>query len=319
MESVYKQPGDALDYTPDAAQSAGEVFQLKDGRAACVPVDVASGALGAAVVTGVFTLEKTASIAILNGGRVYWDHSANKAHFKKVNDRDFYVGRAVADSSESDTTVDVALNIDPRYDIDLRRDAFRTTLVGTAAAGGFGYPVQLGGSHILELTATNEAQKVDLLSVDGFATGANAIIEGVIRVLSDGSGTATDVSIGVANDTHASDAGAITESIFIHLDGNATTINAESDDGTTEVAQTDTTKTYTEGATFASRTEFWIDMRDPTDVQIYVDGVNVLPATVFGVGAATGPWYLLAHVEKSSSTDTYKIAVDRLCARLGQK
>ncbi len=57
-----------------------------------------------------------------------------------------------------------------------------------------------------------------------------------------------------------------------------------------------------------------MDMRDPTDVQIYIDGVLVLGATVFNVNVAVGPWFLLAHVEKTASTDTYELAVDKLRA-----
>lgn len=306
--------------TADAAIVAGEVYQLKDGRAA-VYAGLASAAVGDRVALqseGKFTLAKQTGVVLLEGGRAFWDHSANVVTFRKVNDRDFYLGRLAADAASADATCIVDLNIDPRYDIDLRRDPFLSTNVGTAAAGGFGYPVQIGGAHVLELTATNEAQKSDLLSVDGFAKGANAIIEGAFRVLNDGAGTVVDFSLGVANGTHASDADAIAESIFVHLDANNVNILLESDDGTTEIAATDSTIDYAEGVNVANRVEVWIDMRDPADVQIYLDGVLALGATVFNVNASTGPWFLLAHLEKSVSTDTYKIAVDWLRARYGQ-
>lgn len=318
-EATLYQSGCALDYTPDAAITGGEVLQLKDGRAAVMPVDVDSGALGSAQVEGVYKIAKTANIVILTGGRVYWDHSANTATYKKVNDRDFYLGRATADAAAADSYVYVAINVDPPYDIDISRDAFLTVLAGTAAAGAFGYPRRMGGAFEFELTSTNEAQKVDALTVDGFAKGANAIVEAAFRVMSDGSGTAVDVSIGVANGTHATDADSITESLFVHLDANNTNINLESDDGTTEVAATDTTLDYTEGTGVTSRVEVWFDMRDPADVQIYVNGALALGSSVFNVDAATGPFYLLVHVEKTSSTDTYKLAVDWLRARLGQQ
>jgi predicted RecA/RadA family phage recombinase len=306
--------------TADAAIVAGEVYQLKDGRAA-VYAGLASAAIGDRVALqseGKFTIAKLAGVVLLDGGRLFWDHSANVATFRKVNDRDFYLGRVVGDAASADTTCVVDLNVDPRYDIDLQRDPHLSVLVGTAAAGGFGYPVQLGGAHVLELTATNEAQKVDLLSVDGFAKGANAIVEGAFRVLSDGAGTVVDFSLGVASATHASDADQIAESVFAHLDANNTNIMLESDDGTTEVAATDSTLDYVEGVNVANRVEVWFDMRDPADVQIYVDGVLALGATVFNVNVAVGPLFLLVHLEKSISTDTYKIAVDWLRARYGQ-
>jgi predicted RecA/RadA family phage recombinase len=322
-EALARQTGETVDYTPDADMSGGEVFQLKDGRAASMPGDILSGILGAAdVKTGkIFRLPKTASIAILNGGRVYWDHSANKAHYKKVDDRDFYLGRAVGDSSESDTTVDVAFNIDPRYDIDLHNDPALTVLVGTPAAlaVSFNYPRRLGGSNLFYLSATSEAQKVDLISTDGFAKGANAIVEFAFRVPVGGSGSASDYSIGIANATHASDADTIADSVFIHLDGGSTNIYAESDDGTTEVAATDTTIDFTAGTTNTVRVEVWFDMRDPADVQIYVNGALVLGSTVFNVDAYAGPWYLLFHLEKTTGTETADFILDWMRARLGQQ
>jgi hypothetical protein len=129
--------------------------------------------LAALQTEGIVELPKTTSMVFLDGGPVYWDHSANKCHFKKVSDRDFFIGTAYGDFlTAGATTMKVNLNVQPRFDIDLARDGFQSVLVGTAAAGGFGYPVNLGGSLMFELTATNEAQKVDALSVDGFAVGA---------------------------------------------------------------------------------------------------------------------------------------------------
>lgn len=318
LEATYRQEGEIIDYTAVAALTGGQVIQLKDGRAAVVLTDIAAGAKGAVQVCGVYRMQKAASVVMLQGGRVYWDHSANVATFRKVNDRDFYAGRVAADAAAADTTVDVILNHDPRYDVSLAGDPYLSTNVGTAAAGGFGYPVRLGGAIILELTATSEAQKCDALSVDGFAKGANAIIEGAFRVLNKGAGAAPDVSLGVANGTHASDADSIAESIFIHLDGNNLAINAESDDGTNEIVATATTVSFVEGSDVAKRVEFWIDMRDPASVKFYIDGVAVLTATTFNVDASAGPWFLLAHLEKTTGTDVYKIAVDWLRARFAE-
>lgn len=314
------RPRDEVQVTLDAAAASGEIYQLGDGRAAYMGglSAAASGDRRTFITTGQVTVTKTTSVYFCDGARVYWDHSANSATYKKVNDRDFYIGRAVGDAAAADTTMAVNLNVDPKADIDLLKDAGISVAVGTAAAGGFGYPVMLGGAAIFELTATNEAQKIDLLSVEGFAKGANAIVDLEFRVISDGSGSAVDFSLGVANGTHATDADSITESIFVHLDANNTNINLESDDGTTEVAATDSTYDYTEGSSLTSRVYVTMDMRNPADVQIYVNGVLALGATVFNVDAATGPFYLLAHLEKTSSTDTYKVAVDRAQARFMQ-
>lgn len=312
---------DFLLRTVENSVSIGQVFQLPDGRAAFADISVAATA-GTDVkfkVSGKVTMPKTASMVFLKGGRAYWDHSANAVHWKKVSDRDFYLGTFAADAASNDSSCDVYLNAQPRVDIDMARDGFQSVLVGTAAAGGFGYPQNLGGALVFEISATSEAQKVDALSVDGFAKTANAIVEGVFRVLSDGATGNQDISIGIADGTHASDADTIATSVFIHLDGNSTTINAESDDGTTEVNATDTTTTYTEGTALANRVEFWMDMRDSDDIQIYVNGALVLGSTVFTLNAFSGTLFLLVHVEKSSGAETYKLAVDRLTARFSEQ
>lgn len=317
LEAYYRHEGEAIDYTPSSALTGGQVIQLADGREAVAITDMAAGAKGAVGVVGVYRLEKTTSMVILDGGRVYWDHSANKAHYKKVNDRDFYVGRAVGDASSSATTVDVAINIDPPADIDVLRDAALSVATGTAAAGGFGLPGVYGGARGLLLTATSQVQCVDILSVDRFAVGANAIVEAIFRVGVNGSTSDVDFNIGVANGTSTSDADAVTEHCYVHIDGGALDIYAQSKDGTTTVAAVDTTINATAGSAVSDRIEVWFDLRDPSDIQIYINGANVLPATVFRLDAATGPLGLLAHLEKANGTATAgPIYIDRLCCRL---
>lgn len=320
MEATLVREHDEQRITAASAVSVGDVWQLPSGEAAVYlkvanAAGITAGASGDRTdfrTSGKYTFPLTASIVMLPGCRAYWDHSANLVNYKKVNDRDFYLGRVVEDASGGIVIVDI--NKDPGYDIDLLRDPVLSVPVGTQAVGAFGYPKQLGGAVSLELTATNEAQKIDMLSVDGFAKGANAIVEIVFRVTSDGAGTVVDVSLGVANATHATDADSITESVFVHLDANNTNINLESDDGSTEVAATDSTYDYTEGSAVANRVHVWMDFRNPADVQIYVNGVLALPSTVFNVDAAVGPFFPLAHIEKTSSTDTYSLVLDRFCA-----
>ena len=318
-EAFHVSCGDTIDWTADAAYSAGDVIQLPDGRAGVVSVDVESGYTVGVHVSGIFQMTKTTSMACLRGGRAYWDHSANKVYYKKVNDKDFYVGRYSQDTlTESATTCYVDLNVDPPYDIDAMRDPCLSVLAGTAAAGGFGYPVRLGGAHVLELTATNEAQKVDLLTVDGFAVAANAVVEGAFRIINDGSNATQDFTIGCASGTHATDFQSVAEFVAVSTVGNSTNINVQSDDGTTDVTPTDSTLDYVEGSAVANRVEFWIDLRDPADAQVYVNGVLVLGATTFTLAAATGPLFLIAHLEKTSGTDVYKVGVDWLRARYTQ-
>lgn len=320
MEGIYRQPGHSLDYTPVVAVAAGQLLQLPDGRAAVAPVAIAAGELGAVQVCGVADVAKQTGITLLPGGKTFWDHSANVATFRTVNDRDFYAGVVLVEAAAAATTVRIALNVLPCYLIDLARDPATTATTGTAAAEGFGRPKRIGGTTKFLLTATNEAQKVDLLSNQAFAVNANGIVEARINVVSDGAGTAVDVSVGIANATHATDADAIAEHLLVHLDANAADIKVQSKDGTTTVAATDTTLDYVEGTAY----EVWIDTRDPADVKVYVNGVRVLDgttgaATTLRLDGATGPVKLLVHVEKTSSTDAYELDIDWLRVRTSEQ
>lgn len=316
-EASYYQDGDTLDYTPAAALSSGQVIQVPDGRAAMAVGDIAAGVQGAVQVSGVFQkVAKTAGFVALRGGKAYWDYSANKVYYKKVNDQDFYIGRFMSDAASADTECYVVANIDPPADIDINRDPCNTVLVGTPAAlaVSFNYARRIGGSHLAYLSATSEAQKWDLMSVNGFSKNANAIVEFAFRVPVGGSGSASDYSIGVANATHATDADSITQHLFVHLDGGSTNINLQSKDGTTTVTATDTTIDFVAGTAITSQHEVWMDMRDPADVQVYIDGSLVLPSTVFNIDAAT-TLYLLAHMEKTTGTETADLIIDWMRAR----
>jgi predicted RecA/RadA family phage recombinase len=309
-------------YQADGTVTPYEVRQGPTGEAEVFDTANAASATSYPVfrTRGRYTIQKTNGIAILKGGRVYWDHSANTATYRKQSDRDFYLGRATEDAAETGPTVAVDLNLDPPYDLDLLRDPCDVITTGTQVLGAFLPPRLKGGALHFLLSATNEAQILSLITVDGFAEEANAIIEGAFRVISDGAGTVVDVSMGIANAAHATDMDSATEAVLIHLNANSTIIYAESRDGVSAaVTATDTTKTYTEGAGFAVRKEFWLDMRNPADVQVYVDAVNVLPSSVFDVDGGTGPWKLICHVEKTASTDTYELALDWLRARFSEQ
>lgn len=309
---------DPPQFTAENSLTAGEIIQNREGRPIGIKDAVTSGnvcqsqnqfpELG-------FYVPKSTSCAILDGGKVFWDHSANQATGLTLDgDRDFLLGTAIGDYAASDAFCYVNFGKEPTYKLDLSRDSFETVIIGTQALAGLAL-LRRGGAHKVVISSTSEAQKVDALSKGSFLKTANAIIEGAFTVIDDGSGTVVDISIGIANATHADNADTITESAFIHLDANNTTINAESDDGTNEVAATSTTTTYTAG----TRKEFWIDMRNPASLKWYIDGVQVLGATTFNVNAATGPFKLLLHIEKSSAADTYELDLEWLRARTGEQ
>lgn len=312
---------DQITLTAASAVAVGDLYQLPDGRAG-VFAGASAKAQGSSVgftPTGQYRLAKATTYAFLDGGRVYWNRSAGQAHYKRTGTRDFYVGRVVGDKSQSDDTVIVDLNAQGRDVVDMLRDPCLTVPIGTQVLGGFLPPQLVGGSLSFKLTATSEAQKVDLITVDGFATGANAIVEVAFRIPTGGSAAAVDYSIGIANDTHATDADLITDSLFIHIDGGSTALNLESDDGTTEVAATDTTTDYVAGTSIAEREEWWFDMRNPADVQVYRNGVLMLPSTVFNVNASVATWKLLVHLEKTTGTATADLLIDWFRARTAEQ
>lgn len=312
MATMYQAGVDTLDYTPDAAVTGGDVLQLADGRAAHASRDIAAGALGAVAVAGIVTVAKTANIVLLDGGEVYWDHSAGAAHYKRGADRDFFIGTLVGDAAAADTTCKVNLNVRPNYDISLA-DGFRTLMILTAGTPRL-LPNGRAGAQAT-FSATAEAQKIDALSNEGFGKAANAIVEARITVVDGGDNAALDINVGVASGTHATDADQIANSLFVHMDGNSTNINLESDDATTEVAATDTTLDYTAGTPI----DVWFDLRNPADIQCYVNGALVLADTVFTLAAATDPLKLLIHMEKTADDTTANVAVDWLRARIAQK
>ena len=294
--------------TPAAGYAVGEVIQLPDGRAGVLSGLVArvSGDPAAFAVSGQFALAKTASVVILKGAPLYWDRSAGTVTpLQAVAGADFFIGTAVDDAAAAATTVVVNLNVEPVYVIDLMRDRFTTVAVGSSTIAS------LPGYLKFNIIATNEAEKTDAISDFSVPVTIPFIVEGRMASL-DGSDNTVDMNVGIANATHATSADTIGESVFIHLNETADlNIYAESDDGTTEVAATDTTVNYVDNTFF----DFAFDCRDLSDIQIYINGVNVLPATVFAIDAATGPLCLLAHIEKTTGTATGEMRVGKLALR----
>ena len=302
------------------ALTSGDVLQLGDGRAAIAVGDIAAAVKGSVQVEGVVLVAKTTSMVFLDGGRVFWDYSANKAHYKQVNDRDFLIGTAVGDAASAATTMYVNLNVHQANQIDINRDAYLSVPTGTKAFGGFDHVRRFGGSHALQITGTSEVQCIDILSVDRFDKNANAIAEVIFRLGANGSTSDVDINFGIANGTSTSDADAITEHVLFHIDGGALTVNAQSKDGTTTVSATTTGVSATAASAVADRVECWIDTRDTANVLLYVNGTRVASGSTFKIDAATGPFGLLAHLEKSTGTATAgPIYIDRLTARYMQQ
>jgi predicted RecA/RadA family phage recombinase len=313
-EAILSKDADTIDVvTPSAGYSSGEVIQLPDGRAAVVQGLTArvENDPAALKTSGQVTLAKTASVVILDGDPIYWDRSANTATpLRAVAGADFPIGVAVGDAASADATVVVDLNVKPVYVVDLLRDPTDSVTVLTAATNVVNSVVP-GGIRMALGTTHAEANKVDHLSQRSVPVTIPFIVEGRMAVYDIGDEASVDINVGLANATHASDCDSITESCLLHLDGTALDILAESDDGTTEVAATNTTVDAVDDTWF----DFRMDCRDLADIQIYINGVNVLPASVFKLDAATGPLKLLAHVEKGANDTPGEIRIAHLAIR----
>jgi|LSQX01.3.fsa_nt_gb predicted RecA/RadA family phage recombinase len=310
-EAALYKDADTITILAPAALASGQVVQLPDGRAGYVMglKAVAAGDPVEIQVGGQAVVAKTANVEILPGDELRWDRSANTATpLDAIADADFLIGTAVDGAAAADTTVVVALNKRPVYQIDIFRDRSTTALVGTANKPSVTWTP---GRAKLALDSTSEAQKADILSDAAIPVTVPFVVEGRMAIFDISAGAEPDINVGIANATHASDADSITESVFFHLDGTSLDIKAKSDDGTTEVAATDTTVDAVDDTFF----DFRIDARDLTDIKLYINGARVLAATTFKLDKATGPMKLLAHIEKTTSASTCEIQIAHLAIR----
>lgn len=319
----YQDNPNTIDYTPTAAITGGEVIQLFDGRAAVIPIDVASGAKGAATAEGVWKVAKTATQVWIQGGELWWDHSANSATCiprMGAGDKDFFLGTIYDDALSADTEGYVILNQRPQYIIDLARDPFQTTVIKTVVGSTtveVPHVEARGGGMAIIIGTTAEAQKVDIVSERSFAIGSNWVCEGEVNIITNSDNAAGDFNIGVASGSHDTDFDAVAELAAIHTDGNSLNINVQSDDGTTDPAIADTTLDFVAGTPFS----FVIDGRDITNVKFYIDGVEVNAATtdIGDIRLAAGPLKAIAHFEKTSDDSPGTYVINRLRVRTMQE
>jgi len=102
--------GKAIDYTPGADVSAGDVV-VQGELVGIAKLDIASGVLGALAVTGVFDLPKASGDGgIAAGAEVYWDEAEQVAKTDAEAGANKKLGKAVAAAADTDTTVRVRLS-----------------------------------------------------------------------------------------------------------------------------------------------------------------------------------------------------------------
>lgn len=302
-----------------AAAEPGDVLQHYDGRACVISSvkDLAAGQDAGVVLTGIHEFPFATGVACVKGAKYWWDESANAVIATPgLNVGDFYLGVGAEDKvSATGMRGRINLNHEPAAAWSLR-DGSRTGGIADTLQEvlGLGVRVLSGGSLSLEFDAVSEAATASLLSGAAFPIADQILFQATVNVIANGDAAAFDAVVGLANDDHATDADAITESVFASINGASTNINAESDDGTTEVAATDTTVDFTAGTPFS----VWIDARDKADVKIYVNGARVLSGSTFVLSDATGPLRALIQMEKTTDDTAAQIVVlDMSVTRIG--
>lgn len=316
IEATYRSDGDCIQITaPTGGLSAGQLIQLPDGRAGYVEglQTVAAGDVASIRVRGRVTLPKTADIALLDGGDGYWDVSANKLHFRPESGTgDFFAGSIHGNAAGADTEVDLLLNERAHYTIDLERRSAAEDNDGwtTEATNGLGVTADtLGQIFTLSFDAVAEAAQAALLSKRTVLVSAKPIAEFRLAIFDIGDNAALDINAGIASGSHATDFESVAAFAAVQLDGAALSVNTHSDDGTTDRAPADSTIDAVDDTFF----EVWVDARDDTDVQFYIDGVLVdTSATkrVLTAALATAVG-LIVHVEKTNDDTVADVRVTR--------
>ena len=111
MSAKFIQRGDAVDYTPGANVSAGDVV-VQGELVGVAKLDIQTGKLGALAVTGLFDFPKATgtSTAIAAGTLVYWDAAEQVAKADSESGANKQIGKTVKAASDADTVVRVRLS-----------------------------------------------------------------------------------------------------------------------------------------------------------------------------------------------------------------
>lgn len=198
----------------------------------------------------------------------------------------------------------------------------------TALSGQGPYAWTKTETNGLGVISSDEANGVLKFSFDAVAEAATAalymanspididkgpIVEFILAVFDIGDDAALDINFGLASDTHATDFDSVGEYIAFHLDGAALDLKAQSEDGATTVAATDTTLNLVDN----QYARFKIDCTDKANCKLYAnvdrDGAyaRVLSGTTFDMSNYSGTLTPIIHVEKTSNDTTADVRADR--------
>ena len=160
------------------------------------------------------------------------------------------------------------------------------------------------GEFALSLAATDEAEDAVLYHGDtkNFDIDSKLIFECRAKVTTPGTGVT--VVFGVAGD-HNLDKDSVTEHAWFRLEAGLDLL-AETDDGTNDNDDVDTTLNLVSGTYYTFR----IDLTDPSDVKFYVDAARLLQSTTFDVSNFSGRLQPYFSLDKAGGTGTATLTVD---------
>jgi predicted RecA/RadA family phage recombinase len=104
-ESVYRQTGDRINYTPTAAVTAGQVIVV-GGLVGIAASDIPANTLGALHTKGAFSFDKASATVFSRWQTVYWDDTNNLAVTSVTAIR---LGVAIAAAADGELAVEVLL------------------------------------------------------------------------------------------------------------------------------------------------------------------------------------------------------------------
>jgi len=111
MPATFVHEGHAIDHTPGADVSAGDVV-VQGELVGVAKLDIPANALGALAVTGVYDFPKASGggVTFSTGDIVYWDDTNDLAVATDGAGANKEIGNAVADAADADTSVRVRMS-----------------------------------------------------------------------------------------------------------------------------------------------------------------------------------------------------------------
>ena len=191
IQATYIQEGNSIDYTPEAAVSAGDVV-VQGSFVGVAKTDIAASTLGALSVSGVFDVDKNTE-ALTAGSGIYWDADGSSVGGTASNGAatatasgNTFMGFAQSSATTNAAKVRVALR---SAETVAGGVATATSITGTAST------LPIAGLAV----ASGSGGAVSLEGGAGTADNANGGAVSVLGGNAHGGGTDGAVNIGTSN------------------------------------------------------------------------------------------------------------------------